>query len=532
MQVKPKNRRRSAMLGSVAAIAAIALAGCGSSSGTKSGATASSGKASSTSNKELVIAESADPVSLNPLQQRVTATYSVLRNMYDPLIEFAKESTEYSSFTPVLATSWHQISPTELHFTLRKGVTFDDGQPFNAKSVVYTIQALLGKLPKSEPSLAAYLFPSLTKAVATGPYGVTLYTKTPTASLLPALTQLLIVPANSSTGPSGKLAKEPDGTGPYKMLSYTPDESLVMEAKPNYFLGAAPIKKITWKTIASESSELAALLAGSVNLVYGLSPSDVKTVEGNSSDKVTVVPSTRVAALWLNTLENPYLKNLKVREALNYAVDKEALVKSPLEGLATPVATLVPSYFTGYDSSVQPFAYNPGKAKALLKEAGYPNGFPLTIMVPSTHYVLGPQIVQVIASELQQVGIKVKIEQVSFSDFATVTAKRTIPGSFYGAWGSTYPDPLQMFQTIVLGGTTGFSWFNDPTVNNQINKAAVATSQTEYVSELEAIQRELASQAPFVYLFVYKDAWGMSKELKWTPPSTEVQNMYYASWEG
>ncbi|MHB1809677.1 MAG: ABC transporter substrate-binding protein, partial [Solirubrobacteraceae bacterium] len=528
MQVKLTSRRSGAALASVAAVAAIALAGCGSSSGTKSGTTASNGKAGGTSNKELVIAESADPVSLNPLQQRVTSTYSVLRNMYDPLIEFGHQGTEYTSFTPVLATSWHQISPTELHFTLRKGVTFDNGQPFNAKSVVYTVEALLGKLPKSEPSLAAYLFPSLTKAVATGPYGVTLYTKTPTSSLLAALTQLLIVPANSSTGPSGKLAKEPDGTGPYKMVSYTPAESLVMEAKPNYFLGAASIKKITWKTIASESAELAALLSGSVNLVYGLGPSNVKTVEGNSSDKVDVVPSTRVAALWLNTLENPYLKNVKVRQALNYAVDKSALVKSPLEGLATPVATLVPSYFKGYDSSVKPYPYEPSKAKALLKEAGYPNGFPLTIMVPSTHYVLGPQIVQVIASELQQVGIKVKIEQVSFSDFATVTAKRTIPGSFYGAWGSTFPDPLQMFQTIVSGGTTGFSWFNDPTVNNLIDKAAVASNESEYLKSLEGVQTQIATQAPFVYLFVYKDAWGMSKELKWTPPSTEVQNMYYA----
>lgn len=480
--------------------------------------------------KQLVIAESTDPVSMNPLQQRVTSTYSVLRNLYDPLIDFGGHGTDFHSFVPVLATSWKQVTPTELRFVLRRGVTFDDGQPFNAQSVVYTVKALLGQLPGSQPALAAFLFPSLTKAVANGPYTVTLYTKTPTPSLLASLTQLLIVPSNSQTGQNGALSRTPDGTGPYKMVSYTPDQSIIMTAKPHYFLGAPKISKLVWKTIPSSSAQLAALLSGSVNVAFGLSPTDVTTVKSSPTAIVNIVPSTRVAALWLDTLHNKYLQNATVRRALNYAVDKQALVSSTLGGLGQVVPTLVPSYFTGYNSAVKPYPYDPAKAKALLKQAGYPNGFPLTIMVPSTHYVLGTQIVQVVASELQQVGIKVKIDQVSFSAFATLTAKRKIPGSFYGAWGSTYPDPLQMFQTIVAGGTTGFSWYNNPAVNTLISKASVAASQQSYTSDLQQIQSDISADAPFVYLFVYKDAWGLSKGLHWTPTSTEVENMYYASW--
>lgn len=480
---------------------------------------------------QLTIAESTDPVSLDPLQQRVTATYSVLRNLYDPLVDFAGQGTNFHKFIPVLATKWKQLSPTKLQFTLRRGVKFDGGEPFNAQSVVYTVKALLGQLPHSSPALAAFLFPSLTRAVANGPYTVTLYTKSPTQSLLASLTQLLIVPTGSGVGQSGGLTTKPDGTGPYTMTSYTPDQSIVMQSKPNYFLGKAPISKLVWDTMPSTTSQLAALLSGKVNLVFGLDPSNVSTVQRNSNLTVTTVPSTRVAAIWLDTLDNTYLKNKLVREALNYAVDKKALIKSPLNGLGSVVANLVPSYFAGFNSSPKPFPYNPSKAKALLKQAGYPNGFPLTIMVPSSHYVLGPQIVQVVASELQQVGVKVTIDQVSFDKFATVTAKRTIPAAFYGAWGSTFPDPLQMFQTIVLGGKTGFSWYNNPSVNRSINAAAVARNQTSYISNLKRTQTQIQSDPPFIYLFVYDDAWGMTKSLQWKAPPTEVEYMYYAKWK-
>ena len=506
------------------------LAGCGGSSSSGGKGSAHGGSAKAPNTKQLTIAESTDPVSLDPLQQRVTSTYSVLRNLYDPLVDFAGQGTNYKSFIPVLATKWKQVTPTQLRLTLRKGVKFAGGQPFNAQSVVYTVKALLGTLPHSQPSLAAYLFPSLTKAVADGPYSVTLYTKAPTQSLLASLTQLLIVPAGSGVGQSGGLARTPDGTGPYAMTKYTPDQSIVMQAKPNYFLGAAPIKKLNWETIPTSSSQLAGLLSGSIDVAFGLDPNDVKTVSDNSGLKVKTVPSTRVAGIWLDTLHNPYLKNQTVREALNYAVDKTALIKSPLNGQGSVVSNIVPSYFTGYNPTPKPYPYDPTKAKALLKQAGYPNGFPLTIMVPSSHYILGPQVVQVVASELQQVGIKVKIDQVSFSTFATVTAKRTIPGAFYAAWGSTFPDPLQMFQTIVQSGTTGFSWYHNPSVDKAINGAATASNQSTYVSDLQQVQSQISSDPPFVYLFAYNDAWGLSKSLQWTPPSTEVEYMYYAKW--
>ena len=114
--------------------------------------------------------------------------------------------------------------------------------------------------------------------------------------------------------------------------------------------------------------------------------------------------------------------------------------------------------------------------------------------------------------------------------FAADTAKRVIPSAFYGAWGSSYPDPLQMFQTIVLGGTTGFSWYNNSAVNTLINQASVATDNQSYVSELRQIQTDISTGAPFIYLFAYEDAWGITKGLNWTPLSTEVENFYYASW--
>jgi peptide/nickel transport system substrate-binding protein len=521
---------RSAAI-TAAAATALVLAACSSSSSTP-GASSSTGSSTGASSHDgtLTIAETADPTSFNPLQQAVTATYSVLRNLYDPLVDFADGGGDFTSYTPVLATSWKQLTPTELQFTLRQGVTFDGGQPFNSSSVVYTVNALLGKLPGASPAEQIQSFPTLTKAVANGPYTVTLYTSAPTQGLLSALTQLLIVPQGSQTSPTGSLASHPDGTGAYKMVSYTPDQSIVMTAKPNYFLGPAKIKKLVWETIPTTSGELAALLAGTVNVVFGLDPTDVSTVQNSPGAQVVTLPSTRVGGLWLDTLDYPYLKNQLVRQALNYAIDKQALVSSTLGGLGQVTPTIVPSYFTGYNPSVQAYPYDPAKAKALLKQAGYPNGFPLTIMFPANHYVQGAQIVQVLASELQQVGINAKIDSVSLATFAAATAKRKIPSSFYGAWGSNYPDPLQMFQIVVQGGTQGFSWFNSPSVNAAITAASSATSQSAYVADLQQVQTLISQQAAFVFLFAYKDAWGITKGLRWTPLSTEVENFYYASW--
>lgn len=520
--------RRAA--GITAAISIMLLAASCSSGSSSPGSGSTAGASAGSHNNTLTIAEAADPTTFNPLQEAVTSTFSVLRNLYDPLLDFADNGADFSSYTPVLATSWKQINPTELQFTLRQGVKFDDGQPFNSQSVVYTVQALLGQLHGTTPAQQVESFPTLTKAVANGPYTVTLYTSAPTQDLLSALTLLLIVPQGSQTSPTGALASHPDGTGAYKMTSYTPDQSVVMTANPDYFLGAPKIKKLVWQTISSTSSELAALLSGSVNVVFGLDPTDVSTVKNSSVAQVDTLPSTRVGALWLDTLDYPYLKNQLVRQALNYAIDKQALVSSTLGGLGEVTPTIVPSNFTGYDSAVQAYPYNPAKAEALLKQAGYPHGFPLTIMFPANHYVLGAQIVQVVASELQQVGITVKIDSVSLATFASETAKRTIPSAFYGAWGSNYPDPLQMFQIIVQGGTKGFSWFNSPSVNSAIAAASVATSKSAYTSDLEQVQSLISTQAPFVYLFVYKDAWGITKGLNWTPLPTEIENFANASW--
>lgn len=496
------------------------IAGCSSS--TKGGQT---GSADTGSDSQLTIAMTTDPVSLNPLKQRVTTTFSVLRNMYDPLVDF-KSATDFS-FQPVLATSWKQISPTQLRIELRKGVKFQDGAAFDSSSVVYTVQALLGQLPGSEKALAAYQFPTLTKATADGDYTVSLYTSQPTPQLLSNLTQLLMIP-KGSMGANSKLAASPDGTGPYKFVSYTPGQNIVMTAKADYFLGAAPIQKLTWQTIPTATSQLAALQAGTVDLVYGILPSQVKGVEANAKIKVMSEPSTRVAAIWLDTLDDKYLKDPKVRQALNYAVDRDAIVGSTLQGFGEALATIVPESFAGHDPSLKPYPYDPDKAKQLLAEAGYPDGFPLTIMVPTGRYILGPEIVQVIASELNAVGVKATIKQVSFSDFATLTAQRKIPGAFFGALSSNFPDPMSNFQTMVLGGTTGFSWFDSADVNTLIKTAAVETDKAKYDSNLMAIQQKIYTDAPFIFLFSYKNAWGMSKKLDWTPPSTEIEYMYTA----
>lgn len=476
----------------------------------------------------VIVAQSVDPTTMDPQNQRETTTFNVLVHFYDPLIE--RDPRNPKKFDGVLAKSWRRLSPTAFRFVLRKGVKFDDGSPFNADNVKYNIDRIMGTLPgETAPPLAAFQYTSINGVHVINPYTVDIGTKAPDPLLLARLTALLMIPTGSVDKNANALASHPDGTGPYTLVTWDRNNQVVMKAKPNYFLGKPKIANVIFKDMPDDASRLAALQAGAVDVISNLPPANAGQVNSSGSATVKSVPSARITSIWLDTLDVPQLKSVKVRQALNYAVDVNTIIKKVMSGYALRTATIVPPYFSGYSSKVKPYRYDPKKAKALLKQAGYPNGFSMTVMVPAGRYLLGEQIAQAVVGYLNAVGVKAKVDIVDFGVFAKATQTRHIPAAFFAGWGESFFSPIDEAQVAILCGTKGFSWYCNSKVDRLINQAATTLNQKKQNAVIVKFQKAILANPPFIFLFAYKDLYGVSKRLNWTPRTDETIDMYEAS---
>ena len=520
MSLTKLNRRRWLGLGALAAAAAFVLVP-GSSLAGRSAAGAAAPDT-------VVVAQGADPTTMDPHQQRETTTFNVLSHLYDPLL--TRDTANPRKFDGVLARSWKVLSPTEVQFNLHSGVHFSNGAPFDATTVKYNIDRILGTLPgeKSQP-LASYQYTSLKSAKVVNPTTVDILTKTPDPLLLARMSALLMIPTGAVDKNPKALAATPIGTGPYTLVTWDRNNQVVMKANPNYFRGAPKITNVIFKDMPDDASRLAALESGDVDVISNLPPDNIKDAESSGKALAVSVPSDRITSIWLDTLDVPELKSPLVRQALNYAVDVPTIVSKVMGGYALRTANIVPPYFTGFDPAVKPFPYNPDRAKQLLAKAGYPKGFSMTMMVPSGRYLLGEDIAQAVAGYLGKVGVQTKVDIVDFGVFAKATQVRKIPAAFFAGWGENFFNPVDEMQVAIQCGTKGFSWYCNKSVDKAINTAASTLSPAKEDAALASAQRQIQADPPFIYLFAYKDLYGVSKNLVWRPRSDELIYMYEAS---
>lgn len=509
--------RRTALL---AAVAAALLAVPGAS---LAGASAHAAAANT-----VIVAQSVDPTTMDPQNQRETTTFNVLVHFYDPLIE--RDPQNPKKFVGVLAVKWHQLTPTAYRFVLRKGVKFSDGSAFNATTVKYNIDRIMGTLPgEASPPLSAFQYKSISGVHVINSTTVDIGTKSPDPLLLARLTALLMIPTGAVDKSATALAAQPDGTGPYTLVTWDRNNQVVMKAKPGYFLGAPKIQNVIFKDMPDDASRLAALQSGAVDVISNLPPDNAPQVRSSGVATVKSVPSARVTSVWLDTLDVPQLKSAKVRQALNYAVDVNTIIKKVMSGYALRTATIVPPYFAGYSASIKPYPYNPTKAKLLLKQAGLAGGFPITLMVPSGRYLLGEQIAQAVSGYLNAVGVKTSVDVVDFGVFAKDTQTRQIPSAFFAGWGENFFNPIDEAQVAIQCGTSGFSWYCNKNVDKLINAAATTLNQKKQDAIIVKFQKAILADPPFIYLFAYKDLYGVSNRLNWKPRTDETIDMYEAS---
>ena len=360
---------------------------------------------------KFVIAQGTDALTMDTHHGLDAPTFTVLDHMVEPLLEL----TPKGEIVPKLVEKW-EVSADATEFTLRlkKGIKFHDGQLFNAEAVKVNFDRRLD--PKAATKYG-FLVAPISSVTATDDYTVKISTKAPFAALLSNLTHQ----ANGMQSPAAlrnswdKPVTMPIGTGPFIFKEWVPGTKVVMVRNDNYWGKKPGLSEVTFRAIPDDASRMVALETGEVHAAVRIPPFDIPRLKADPKITIVSAPSVRTIYLGFNALKEP-LNDKRVRQALNYAVNKEAIVKHVLGGVGrVSDAPISPGIF-GY-TPVKPYEYNIEKAKALLAEAGFPKGFETTLHPAVGRYYMDVSVATAVAADLLKVGVKADIKMMEWGTY-------------------------------------------------------------------------------------------------------------------
>ena len=476
--------------------------------------------------KPLVHGAASEPRSLDPYFHSETPTNSMNSNIYDGLVAFDSEL----NVVPALAERWENPDNLTWIFHLRKGVKFHDGSPFTAEDVAFSIKRCQ-TWPKSG-------FKSTVNQVKTveilDPYKIKITTPKPFGILHRKLAQLNIMCKKyvEKLGDDAQ-ADNPNGTGAYKLKEWIKGDHLTLVANENYFKGAPQIKEVVLRPLTNDATRTAALLSGEVDVIDDVPVLDTARIKADPKVEVVSRPGLRLIYLQMDQDreispkakgpdgKNPLLK-LKVRKALYYGINEDAIIKHVMNGVAFPASQFYPKAVFGYDETIKRPAYSPEKAKQLLKEAGYPNGFEITISSPNDRYVNDDKIAQAVASSLAKLGIKINVQAIPKKTFFPMTDRREASFFLIG-WSCATGDASAFLDGIAHthDKTKGYGRYNrgrysNPEVDKLIEAASATVNQKERLEYMQKAQRiALLQDQAFIPLHFQVDLYAKFEKLNW-----------------
>jgi peptide/nickel transport system substrate-binding protein len=452
---------------------------------------------------DLVIGRGASTTAMDPGFLRESAT--IVDNIFDTLVMRDKNM----KLVPGLATSWTAIDDTTWEFKLRPGVKFHDGEAFDAEAVKFTLDRVLD--PAAKSPTVSYIR-TIDSVTVVDPLTVRIKTKGADPLLPTRMSRYpayIVPPKYVKEVGNDKFATHPVGTGPYKFVEFVPDQHVILEANKDYWRGAPSIDKVTWRAIPDETARVTALLTGEVDLIENV-PVDIAPMVKDSpnADLVQVKNGGLTIYLGLVMNEKP-LDNVKVRQALNMAIDRKTIVANILQGMASPRGTQVGAADFGYkDLPVTP--YDPAKAKALLTEAGFPNGF--SIKMQSTHrYMKDGEVAQAIAQEFGDIGVKVNQEVLDWSVY-TQQVPRKGPIFMLG-WGSTQTLDADAAVYAIFKSGEPYSTASIPQLDKLLDESRSVVDPVSREKVIGQIQDLAAEQVPVIPLYQEDALYGKAKSV-------------------
>ena len=486
---------------------------------------------------ELKMAYDADPVSLDPYEQLSGGTLQLSHMTYDPLVRWNRDL----GFDGRLAEKWERIDDKTVRFSLRKGVKFHSGNDFTAKDVVFTFNRL-----KESPDFKA-IFATFTEAKMVDDYTIDLITDKPFPLVLHSATYIFPMDSEFFTGKTedGKdkagIVKHGDsfasrnisGTGPFTVSSREQGVRVEFARNADYWdkESKGNVDKIIFTPIKEAPTRVAALLAGDVDYIAPVPPTDHDRV--NKSDKVDLITmaGTRIITLQLNQERVEAFKDKRVRQAIAYAINQEGIAEKIMKGFATPGAQFSPKGYLGHNESLKP-RFDVEKAKELMKEAGYEDGFSITMMAPNNRYVNDAKIAQAASSMLSKIGIKVDLKTMPKAQYWPKFDERAADVMMIG-WHADTEDSNNFFEFLsaCVDAEKGLGQYNsgnycNPEADKMMVAANTETDTEKRAEIMQGIEKMLYDDAAFIPLHWQNLAWAAAKNVE-IEPVLNVMNFPY-----
>ncbi|SFJ04316.1 peptide/nickel transport system substrate-binding protein [Bosea sp. OK403] len=493
----------------------------------------------------LRIALASEPTAVDPHYHDLTPNNALAMHLFDGLVL----QDEKQALKPGLAASWENDGRNRWTFKLRQGVTFTNGKPFTAEDVVFTFCRTLKNETKVSGSFAD-ITGNFASVETPDAHTLVINTTEPEPLLPTLLSGLPILSASivehgpisydvakncGVTGPWPTVNNFNDGTaaigtGPYKLKSYVRGSAIELERNPTYWGPAEPWATVRFLPVTNAGPRLAGLLAGDYDVIENPAARDLARIKGDKRFGHVITPSTRVIYFQLDVArdESPFvkapdgknpLKDARVRKAMSLAIDRDAIVKRIMDGAAEPAYQYLPTGMSGTLANPPKLAYDPAAAKKLLAEAGYPNGFQLTLSSTNDRYINDSQITQAVAQYLTQIGIKTEVDAMTRAIYFPRRAKKEFSVAL-GGWGSGTGEAASFLrqwpptpnEAKTLGGSNYGGYKND--AFDKVIRAAVTTlDDTKRAELLQQAMTLVLNDGAFIPLHFESGIWAFKSEL-------------------
>ncbi len=466
----------------------------------------------------VTIAQGSDPQSLDPHRASGDIGANVFRNICQNLFFY----DENWAVTPVLAESYKQISDTEWTVKLKEGITFSNGEALNAEAVIWNFKrAASDEFPRQSFTFKNYV----SEYEAVDELTVKFTLSAADIFFLEHLAEVpMLAPAYSEQIGEEAIGGNPVGTGPYTFVSWEADKEIVLEKNPTYWGEEPEIDRIVVRTIPEAATRVAEMVNGTVDIIMNVQFESTEMLQ--SAGNISVVPKkmNRIEYIAYNTYDwagCPALQNKLVRQALNYAVDVQAIIDNIMGGYGERASTLWRSDYDGYDEALaNTFTYDPEKAKAMLAEAGYPDGFDLVLMTDVDNHAKAQEVTEAVGAYLTAIGINVKVQVLddttAYAIIVNGQEAKQCPPMFDWNWGGK-PNLYESTLTGVLH-SGGMSSYNVVEGYDAIIDALLAeTTKEGRVPYIQQLQQLMVDDPACLYLFRLYDIYAVNNRIDWNP---------------
>jgi peptide/nickel transport system substrate-binding protein len=449
----------------------------------------------------LVIDSTAEAESLDPALVTQASGYSIISSVFDSLVE-----RDYTgALVPILAESWSFPDQDTIDFKLRQGVTFQNGEPFNAASVKFSIDRLLS--PDMKSPLAGGWPKAFQSVEVIDDYTARFHLSEPDATIFDALalSGSMLPPQYYSQNSEDFLSVNPVGTGPFKFVESVRDDHTTLARNPNYwgvdtYKGTPLVDTVIFRPVPNAGTRMADLLNGTADMMFDVSPDDLDGLRARSGDGFQVVTGNAAKLQFVQFMpKKPTdpLADRRVRQALNHAVDVDSIVTNLFKGLGMRQSSPIMTGALGFDSTLPGYDYNPTFARQLLADAGYPNGFTVTMDLASAD---NPAEALAVAGQLQQVGVTVQPRTLELATFNTNWSQDKSGDLRFARWGGLQDPAVFLNFTTVCGGYLADSFACDPDATNLAKQAAITLDQSVRATLYTQVARILHDNPMGIYL--------------------------------